>query len=151
MKRHPTPEMDEVAGMLDRRAEALIVDGLIVTMVLGIVGYAAGAVFVGGALGGFGAAYVTVQFVVPVGLLSYQTALEAYYGQTPSKCLRGIVVVREDGSSITWGGAVARNLLRIVDVLPAFYIVGLVVGAIRGNSQRLGDVVGNTLVVSTAE
>ena len=40
-----------------------------------------------------------------------------------------------------------RNLLRIVDGLPAFYIVGIVCIALTPNKQRVGDMAANTLVV----
>jgi uncharacterized RDD family membrane protein YckC len=82
-------------------------------------------------------------------LLLYQTGFEGYYGQTIGKRLRGVVVVRADGSRCTWGAAVVRNLLRVIDVPPVFYAVGIVTAYVSSNHQRLGDFAGKTLVVST--
>jgi uncharacterized RDD family membrane protein YckC len=150
MQRYPTPDTDEIAGVLDRRVEALLIDGLLVALVVGLLGYVAGTVAVGGPLGGFGGVLLSLQFGAPVVLLLYQTGLEGYYGQTLGKRARGIVVVREDGSPCTWGAAVLRNGLRLVDMLPAFYLVG-VVTAYVSDQRRLGDLAAQTLVVSTAD
>jgi plasmid stabilization system protein ParE len=42
---------------------------------------------------------------------------------------------------------VMRNLLRFVDVLPGFYLVGGLACLFSRRAQRLGDVVANTIVV----
>lgn len=151
MERYPKPNVEKHAGVLDRRVEALLIDGLLVSVIVGVLGYTGGLLAVGGSVGGLGGTIVALQFGVPVVLLGYQTVLEGYYGQTIGKYLRGIVVVNEDGSSITWGAAIARNLLRIVDMLPVFYVVGIVVAFITENKQRLGDVAGSTVVVHTED
>lgn len=56
-------------------------------------------------------------------------------------------VVREDGSPCRLGPSVIRNILRIVDILPFLYIVGMVLIARSGKKQRLGDRVAHTVVV----
>lgn len=149
MDRYPTPDVDDVAGVLDRRAEALIIDGFLVAAVVGTLGYVAGTLLSESALGGLGGLILALQFGTPVGLLLYQTGFEGYYGQTIGKRLRGVVVVRADGSRCTWGAAVVRNLLRVVDALPVFYVVGIVTAYVSSNQRRLGDLAGRTLVVST--
>lgn len=151
MKRYPTPDMDDVAGVLDRRAEAVIIDGLLVAIVFGALGYLAGTVLLGGQFGGFGGLVASLQFGAPVGLLVYQAGFEGHYGQTVGKRLRGIVVVKDDGSPMTWGASVLRNLLRLVDALPAFYVVGIVVAYLTGTQQRIGDYAASTTVVHTQE
>lgn len=150
MDRYPDPDMENLAGVLDRRLEALIVDALLVAIVVGAVGYAAGAVL-DFPLGGLGGSLVAVQFGAPIGLLLYQTALEGYFGRTVGKSVRGIVVVRQDGSRCTWGAAVIRNLLRVVDTLPVLYVVGIVTAYLSDDHQRIGDHAAKTVVVSTAE
>jgi uncharacterized RDD family membrane protein YckC len=149
MKQHPKPNMDEHAGVLDRRLEAVLIDGLLVAIVVAILGYVGGTLLVGGPLGGLGGTFVAIQFGAPLGLIAYQTAFEGYYGQTIGKHLWGIVVVKSDGSQLTLGAAVIRNLLRIVDSLPVFYIVGTAVAFVTDDNQRIGDVAGNTVVVHT--
>lgn len=150
MDRYPDPDLEDLAGVLDRRLEALIVDALLVAVVVGAVGYAVGTVL-DFPLGGLGGLFIALQFGAPLGLLLYQTALEGYFGRTVGKSIRGIVVVREDGSRCTWGAAVIRNLLRVVDTLPAFYVVGIVAAYLSDDHQRLGDHAARTVVVSTAE
>ncbi|MEM3736955.1 MAG: RDD family protein [Candidatus Bathyarchaeia archaeon] len=77
----------------------------------------------------------------------YFTYFEGSQGQTPAKRWLRIKVVREDGSSVDYGAALIRNVLRIVDLLPAFYIIGVVLVALSGKRQRLGDIAARTLVV----
>lgn len=149
MEKYPTPDMDSYAGVLDRRFEALLIDGLLVCIIAAALGYVAGFVLSGSTLGGFGGTLVALQFGAPLGLLAYQTVFEGYYGQTLGKRYRSIVVVKSDGSQISWGAAGVRNVLRIVDALPIFYLIGIVVAFVTNDNQRVGDLVSDTVVVRT--
>lgn len=151
MERHPTPNLDRHAGVFDRRFEALLVDGLLVGVVVALLGYTGGVVLVDGALGGWIGAIVALQFAALPALLLYQSAFEGYYGMTVGKYLRGIVVVQADGSPITWRAAVVRNVLRPIDSLPVFYLVGIVAAYATDDHQRVGDVAGGTVVVYTGD
>jgi len=80
-----------------------------------------------------------------VGFFAYFIYMEGTYGQTLGKRLLGIVVVMEDGSPCDMRASAIRNLLRIVD--GAFgYLVGLVVILLTDDDQRVGDLVGDTVV-----
>jgi uncharacterized RDD family membrane protein YckC len=68
-------------------------------------------------------------------------------GQTPGKRAQRIRVVRVDGQPVGWTEVIVRNLLRIVDLLPAYYMVGAVSIIVTRNSQRLGDLAAGTIVV----
>ncbi len=68
-------------------------------------------------------------------------------GQTLGKRLTGVRVRMADGTPITFGAALGRNLLRPADFLPSFYLVGLAAMFTNPRSQRLGDLVANTIVV----
>ncbi len=68
-------------------------------------------------------------------------------GQTLGKRATGIRVRMADGTPITFKAAIGRNLLRPADFLPSFYLVGLAAMFTNQKSQRLGDLVGNTIVV----
>jgi uncharacterized RDD family membrane protein YckC len=68
-------------------------------------------------------------------------------GQTPGKRLVGLRVIQWRGTALSFWQAAGRNLLRVVDALPAFYAVGFVVAAGNRESRRLGDLVAGTLVV----
>lgn len=77
----------------------------------------------------------------------YFTLCEALTGQTAGKRLTGIRVVGVNGEPMTWGKSISRNLLRVVDSLPALYIVGLIVMSRSNLLQRLGDKAAGTIVV----
>jgi uncharacterized RDD family membrane protein YckC len=79
--------------------------------------------------------------------LGYFTIAEALTGQTVGKRLTGIRVVTEEGEPISWGKSIGRNLLRIVDSLPAFYILGIFLMARSDKLQRCGDRAARTIVV----
>ena len=147
LERNPTPDMDRLAGVLDRRFEALLVDAIFLVVGLVAIGYVVGAV----TGGGWPVAVVFAQFAMLPVLFLYFVVFEGHFGRTPGKALRGIVVVKKDGSPCTWGGAVVRNLLRYVDVLPFLYVVGIVVSYLNEDNQRLGDIGGGTVVVYAAE
>jgi uncharacterized RDD family membrane protein YckC len=72
-------------------------------------------------------------------------------GQTPGKRWVGLRVIRMDGTPITATEAVIRNLVRIIDLLPSGYGVGVVTMFISVNSRRVGDLVAGTLVVHDRE
>jgi uncharacterized RDD family membrane protein YckC len=68
-------------------------------------------------------------------------------GQTPGKRICGLRVMNEHGYPVTAFAVLLRNLLRIVDFLPGFYAVGLVSIFVSGSYQRIGDMVGGTIVI----
>jgi len=68
-------------------------------------------------------------------------------GQTPGKRVAGIRVIKESGRPINAFEAVGRNFLRVVDVLPGVYAVGVVCMMCNKQSRRLGDFVAGTVVV----
>ena len=79
----------------------------------------------------------------------YFILFEAFWsGQTPGKRWFHLRVIQLDGRPVTLAGAVARNLLRVADLLiPPFYSVGLLTVFLSPGSQRLGDYLANTVVV----
>ncbi|WP_132059334.1 RDD family protein [Halorussus amylolyticus] len=79
--------------------------------------------------------------------IGYHTVLEWKYGKTIGKRLVGIRVTNADGSRVSLGSSVVRNVLRLVDWLPMFYVVGIVAIAISKRQARLGDRFGGTTVV----
>jgi len=70
-----------------------------------------------------------------------------WQGQTPGKRHAGIRVIKDTGRSITAFEAIARNLVRVVDLIPGFYAVGCVTMFLNKKSKRLGDFVAGTVVV----
>jgi len=68
-------------------------------------------------------------------------------GQTPGKRRVGIRVIKDDGRPLTPAESIGRNLMRIVDWLPAFYGVGILCAFFTKGNKRLGDLVVGSLVV----
>jgi uncharacterized RDD family membrane protein YckC len=78
----------------------------------------------------------------------YYTLFEAFWnGQTPGKKLCKLRVIRDSGRQITFFESLTRNLIRIVDALPSFYAVGIIVMLSNRRNKRLGDFAAGTLVV----
>jgi uncharacterized RDD family membrane protein YckC len=78
--------------------------------------------------------------------LAYFVVLEKVWGGTLGKKALGMVVVMEDGTPISWGPSLLRNILRIIDGF-LFYLVGVIFVWTSPRKQRLGDRVGKTVVV----
>lgn len=68
-------------------------------------------------------------------------------GQTLGKRVLGLRVMDAQGLRLDFSQIVIRNLLRVIDLLPAFYVVGGLVSVFSRNAQRLGDLAANTIVV----
>jgi hypothetical protein len=51
------------------------------------------------------------------------------------------------GGPLSVGQAIVRNLVRIVDFLPAYYLAGAVAIFVTRRNQRLGDLAAGTVVV----
>jgi uncharacterized RDD family membrane protein YckC len=80
-------------------------------------------------------------------VLVYYFVLEVAVGQTVGKRLLGLRVVRADGSRPSVAAIAVRTLLRLVDWLPALYMVGFTTMAATGaRRQRLGDLAAKTRV-----
>ena len=81
-------------------------------------------------------------------LFSYQLIFELIWkGQTPGKRVMHLRAVNDDGSYMSFGTAMLRNVFRIVDMLPAGYIVGLVTMVLNRRRKRVGDYVAGTIVI----
>jgi uncharacterized RDD family membrane protein YckC len=78
----------------------------------------------------------------------YFALFETFWnGQTPGKKLCKIRVIQQSGRQITFFEAMTRNLLRIIDMLPSFYLIGVIATLCNRQHQRLGDLAAGTLVV----
>lgn len=68
-------------------------------------------------------------------------------GRTIGKRVMGLRVLHESGAPVGWTAAIVRNLLRVVDMFPAFYGFGLTSMMLDDRFRRLGDIVAGTVVV----
>lgn len=130
------------AGAVDR-SFAYAIDILLlmplITILLEYVGIAISPHLGWDALIAVGAVAV-IQFV-------YFFFLEWVIGQSIGKRIIGIRVQREDGGRVGFVGALLRNLVRIVDATCPMAIIGFMMVAFSERKQRLGDLLGRTVVV----
>jgi len=130
----PRPKLGTEGDVIGRRVAAVLVDVILVGVLTSIVGAGVGP----GALAG------VIGLVISFGYFIY---LEGTYGQTLGKMALDLVVVTEDGGDVDYGPAAIRTLLRLVDVLPVFYLVGFILMLVTDRKQRLGDIAADTVVV----
>lgn len=84
-------------------------------------------------------------FVIGIG---YAILLEwRQKGQTLGKRIMRIRVIHVRGLRLTFSQIVMRNLLRVIDQMPALYLVGGLSTLIGKRGQRLGDLIAQTVVV----
>jgi uncharacterized RDD family membrane protein YckC len=138
-----SPDATDVLG---RRIAAGLLDLFVLFVLLIVVGLVFGQ-------GHSSASSVSVQLhgasliVWALLALAYYYIPEALSGQTPGKRLMGLRVTRRDGRKPSPAAVALRTVLRIIDFLPAFYLLGLlVIGCSGRRRQRLGDLASHTTV-----
>jgi len=97
------------------------------------------------------AIYLALAFLIIVIFLifwGYFVIFETIWnGQTPGKRAIKLRVIRRSGQPIGAGEAMIRNLVRLVDMLPGFYGIGLVAMFVDKEGRRLGDLAAGTIVI----
>jgi uncharacterized RDD family membrane protein YckC len=68
-------------------------------------------------------------------------------GQSPGKRALDLRVVRDGGLPIDVRSSLIRNFLRTVDMLPGFYVTGVLSIFLSKEHKRIGDLAGGTLVI----
>lgn len=128
------------------RGFAALVDFILAALVFAGAAFAFSSLT--GALGG-GEQLLGVVLLLTLFLAwSYFVLLEwLWQGQTVGKRLYGLRVIRDDGAPAGFVAVFIRNLIRIIDFLPAFYGLGLLMIIFTSRSQRLGDLAAGTYVV----
>jgi uncharacterized RDD family membrane protein YckC len=153
-----TPELVSIempiAG-IGSRFIALLVDYLIWTAafvtlaILGAILLPALHVFNGVSANWAAGIFVLIVFLFQWG---YFTLFEALgNGRTPGKRVMKIHVIHQSGRAISFVESLARNLVRVVDYLPSFYVAGVITMFLNKQNQRLGDMAAGTLVVRDRE
>jgi uncharacterized RDD family membrane protein YckC len=135
-----------LAGVGSRFTSALVdylIQGVILVALLLVLSYVFG---LSPGNGAFGAAVWVVGFFFV--FWGYNVGFEVLNsGRTPGKQLNGLRVVMESGAPETFGPSAVRNVLRLVDILPAVYLVGMTSILLTKRNQRLGDLAAGALVV----
>jgi uncharacterized RDD family membrane protein YckC len=128
------------------RFVALLIDSLVQVALLAGVG--AVALLVSVATGSSTAAGLIIligSFVVFGGY--FMVSESVWSGQTLGKRALRLRAVDLRGGPITVGQAVIRNLVRIIDFLPSYYLAGAIAIFVTRRNQRLGDLAAGTVVV----
>jgi len=143
LRRVPTPEGIELtlrlAGPVPR-AYAFIVDlmirGMIMLVIVQILAFAGRS-----GTGLFLIAYFAIEWFYPV-------LFELFWnGATPGKRAFSLMVVNDNGTPVTVGASIIRNMLRAVDFLPMLWAFGLLSMLFTRDFKRLGDLAAGTVVV----
>lgn len=145
----------KLAG-LGSRAAAIIIDLLIITIVnilLGVIAYFT--------MNSLEELILTMDVAMPIAIVvviififywGYFLIFEYFNGgKTIGKKIVGIRVIQDNGHSITLLSSIIRNLMRIIDMLPIGYFIGIVMIFFHSKHQRFGDIVAGTIVVHERE
>jgi uncharacterized RDD family membrane protein YckC len=149
----------ELAG-LGSRFLAVFIDllvqiGILVALVIGLT-YAAARIPTGHAVHSTPAearlaesiVIALLVFVVFMIFFGYFILFETFWnGQTPGKKLLGIRVVRDGGYPVDFGGALVRNVIRIVEAGLGFYAIAAICALASPENKRFGDMAAGTIVV----
>ncbi len=100
--------------------------------------------FVPGIVLGVGVFVIVLPLIMCLNLFILEMIMS---GRTPGKKLSGLRVVSQDGGTISARQAFVRNLLRLVDMLPAYYVLGLATMVGDRLRRRIGDKMAKTVVI----
>src|SRR4051794_22808746 len=120
-----------IAGTIDVIIEILLLGALAVLLhFLGTIGTAV---------------YASLYFAV---IFFYDVLFEVLGGgKTPGKRWTGLRVVRAGGRPITFVRSALPNILRLIDILPIAYAIGMTAIFITPRNQRIGDLAAGTHVL----
>jgi uncharacterized RDD family membrane protein YckC len=147
----PTPEgvsMDVVLAGFGSRFLAFVLDSILLGIVLGVVIIALSV--------GIGSSTRSDQILeAGLWLLSFVLVFVVYFivcemlwsGRSIGKRAAGIRVISATGAAESFSSSLLRNIARLIDFLPVFYIVGSISILASTNNQRIGDMLANTIVI----
>ncbi len=158
--RIPTPEqiyLEYPLAGLGRRGLAAAIDSAIIGVALFVL-----IIILSLLIGGAAAVVesdamstILMVFFIVLAALTLLSPLLYYYffeyfgnGQTPGKRLANIRVIRASGLSLDRTSSALRNLFRLIDMIPSYYLVGVWSTLLTTKQQRLGDLVANTVVIA---
>jgi uncharacterized RDD family membrane protein YckC len=140
-----------IAILLDYLLQGLVIGFLVPVFVLFLSGSA------GNQLGSL--SKLSHKWLLAIGIAipfylewGYFSLFETFWlGQTPGKRVMRIRVIQQSGRAVSLVEALGRNLVRAIDWLPTFYIIGVISMFVTRRQQHLGDLVAGTLVVHERE
>lgn len=148
----PTPEgvsMNLVLAGLGSRFAAFTLDVLIQVAVFVVVVLGVGAATENGGQTAHLVAAGVLSATAILDFIGYFILCELLWsGRSIGKRASGTRVVRLDGAPVGFWASLLRNLMRLIDMMPSFvYLVGSVLILATPKNQRLGDILGGTLVI----
>ncbi|HVB71441.1 MAG TPA: RDD family protein [Acidimicrobiales bacterium] len=147
----PTPEgvsLDVVLAGIGSRFMAFVIDSILLAIVLVVVNVALFA--------GFSSNTRSDKILTAgLSLLTFLLIFAGYFivcemlwsGRSIGKRAAGIRVVSATGVAEGFWSILLRNIARLIDFLPIFYIVGSISILASANNQRIGDMLANTIVI----
>ncbi len=142
-----TPEgvaLELILAGLGSRFLARLLDTVIQLGVILALGFGLGVA--GGEHPGWLQAIVIVLVFLTV--FAYDIVFETLnHGRTIGKQAAGIRVVGQAGEPVRFLASSVRNIARILDFLPVFYLIGTISIIATARDQRVGDLAGGTLVM----
>src|SRR5699024_982725 len=137
----------QTAG-LGSRAIAMIIDQFILSVVNIFIFIAlfliADKMFTGDSLWPLAIVIILIFFIN----WGYFFISESFFGgKTIGKHVTGIRVIQENGHGLTILSSFIRNLLRMIDMLPSGYFIGIMFVFFHSKHKRLGDITAGTIVV----
>jgi len=142
----------ELAGVGSRGA-AVIIDTLIQNFILLFLALTVYPVLGDGVLSLMRSRENTLYIVIAILLIfivqfGYFLLFEFFLkGSTPGKKIVGLKVIMANGEPVTFTAAMIRNLLRVGDMLPGIYGVGILSVFLNEKYMRIGDMAANTVVI----
>jgi uncharacterized RDD family membrane protein YckC len=142
-----TPEGVELELVLAGLASRFIAEIVDATLILLIVGAMIAVAAVAGGTAGLVILSVAVGGLMLISVL-YHVAFEVLAaGRTPGKRANGLRVVMDGGGPVGVRASAVRNLIRLLEGPPLFYVPAVVSILATRRNQRLGDLAAGTLVV----
>jgi uncharacterized RDD family membrane protein YckC len=152
-------DQNELIAVLRRRSQAGWIDVFVLFIVAAIASAVTGNAHVGSwttDVNGVQTQHTGLAINLPLGpslvwlaiAILYYSVDELLTGQTIGKRVMGLKVIAVNGEPLSGHAVMLRTVGRIIDVLPAFYLVGWIM--MRGPHrppQRFGDRLAGTTVV----
>ena len=142
----------ELAGA-GSRGVAVIIDTLFQNLILFFIILIAALIFGDGNFNLWNAEENTLYIVMAILLIfivqfGYFLLFEYFSkGSTLGKRIVGLKVIMANGEPVSFTAALVRNLLRIGDMLPGIYGVGIFSVVLNKRYMRVGDLAANTVVI----
>lgn len=148
----PTAEgvsLDNVLAGLGSRFAAFLLDFVIQVAFFILVAYIVSLVLGGGGETSHLLADGILSLVFLLDFFGYFIVCEMLWsGRSVGKRAAGIRVIRLGGTPVGFWSSLLRNILRLIDMMPTpLYLVGSVLILSTSKNQRLGDLLGSTVVI----